>query len=223
MMGRGIRYLCSIEKKSMPAWLRSGLGALGYNSKESIYIRQANAMIASIRAAGTQEDLFKASELDMKTFRDHHSVLSLHLWLLNRRIGVDSQEDAHHVTKLKQELFDFFWEDSIGRIRELQNVRELMVNKHLRTTQTYTFALMKDLDQVFIPNAANTEPKSNEGHDQSVLLGQALWRGVFQEREETRDRSVESLIGYLSRADEMLEGLDTESVRWGRVGWSECL
>lgn len=205
----------SAAEERLPGWLKMGLKVLGWDSKEAVTIRHANALLNCASSATVDYERFR-DRVDLKDdFRDNHSIQSLHMWMLNRRIGFNegSEKDA---VALQQELFDLYWEDSIARIRRIEGVRELMVNKHLRTAQGYTFKMMKDMDKAI--EAFGTEEENDEG---TLKLGQAIWMNVFRADESTLDENVERVISYTERNLEILTDMKDEDVLWGRVEWKE--
>eukprot|EP00938_MAST-03A_sp_MAST-3A-sp1_P003883 g3883.t1 len=205
----------SAAEERLPGWLRMGLKVLGWDSKEAVNIRQANALLQCASSSAVDYERFRDQVGLQNDFRDNHSIQSLHMWMLNRRIGFNQGEEKDAVA-LQQELFDLYWEDSIARIRKIEGVRELMVNKHLRTAQGYTFKMMKDMDKAI--EAFGTEGKQDEG---TLKLGQAIWMNVFRADESALDENVERVISYTERNLELLTDMNDDDVLWGRVEWDK--
>ena len=214
-MNRRLASGSAAEEKVLPGWLRMGLKVLGWDSKEAVNIRQANALLQCASSSAVDYERFRDQVGLQNDFRDNHSIQSLHMWMLNRRIGFNQGEEKDAVA-LQQELFDLYWEDSIARIRKIEGVRELMVNKHLRTAQGYTFKMMKDMDKAI--EAFGTEGKQDEG---TLKLGQAIWMNVFRADESALDENVERVISYTERNLELLTDMKDDDVLWGRVEWDK--
>jgi len=208
----------TVAEEKLPGWLKMGLKVLGWDSKEAVAIRRANALLELTSDRGVDYNAFRET-VDLKDdFRDNHSIQSLHMWMLNRRIGF-TEGNQKDTIALQQELFDLYWEDSIARIRRIEGVRELMVNKHLRTAQGYTFKMMKDMDKAI--EAFGTAEKETEQEEAELKLGQAIWMNVFRGDESTLDENVERVISYTERNLELLTNMKDEDVLWGRVGWEK--
>ena len=77
-------------------------------------------------------------------FRQIHAMLSMHVWIIHRRLFTENKMLADTDPKkndnllLQEEIFDLFWNDTSARIRA-QGVNELTVNKHLKDAQRATF------------------------------------------------------------------------------------
>ena len=72
-----------------------------------------------------------------REFRPRHAVLTLHVWLLHKRLLAD-QYDHDNALTIDEEMFNILWDDSLCRIRQT-GAMELAVNKHLQKVQQYTF------------------------------------------------------------------------------------
>lgn len=82
-----------------------------------------------------------------REFRPRHAVLTLHVWLLHKRLLVDSY-DQSAALKVDEELFSILWDDTTCRIRQT-GVMELAVNKNLMQVQQYTFLHLTHYDHVY--------------------------------------------------------------------------
>jgi len=72
-----------------------------------------------------------------KDFRSYQAILTMHVWMLHKRLLVDTG-DPHSAHLIQEELFDIFWTDSNNRMRAY-GVNEMMLAKNLKTVQQYTF------------------------------------------------------------------------------------
>ncbi|CAM9874329.1 unnamed protein product [Chrysoparadoxa australica] len=85
-----------------------------------------------------------------KDFRSQHMLLSLHVWIIHRRMVVERFKDERSyigemTTEIQEYLFEELWEDTRRRMRHL-NVEELMIKKRLQDVQEYTMWAMCKYD-----------------------------------------------------------------------------
>jgi len=208
LIRRGVcPHLPVVQKRAFAStanpFLMKVLDMLGYNSPEALRIRQAESLFQNVEKAAVDSGIMNALKLE-DDFRNTHTMISLHLWLANRRILLETPHDE----LLQQEIFDIFWEDTIGRVRKLK-VKELFVHKQLRTAQGYTFDMQLGLDEAFASEDGLNDQK----------LGEVLWRSVFREEEGTLDEDVEQLVAYIHRQGDRLAAIDYEEFRWGKFTW----
>jgi len=84
-----------------------------------------------------------------REFRPRHAVLTLHVWLLHKRLLAD-QYDHDNALTIDEEMFNILWDDSLCRIRQT-GAMELAVNKHLQKVQQYTFLHLTHYDHCYTP------------------------------------------------------------------------
>eukprot|EP01041_Mallomonas_annulata_P004358 gene4358-8671_t len=175
-------------------------------------------------------------------FRSKHTVLLMHIWMINRRLLIEGKEG-----KLIQEcLFDELWEDTCARIRSV-GIGELSVNKNLKDVQGYSFRFCVELDHALsladpkhnpvtvpVPMAVGSGTATGTAEDETsstvtlqgeeaVLdaMGGTLWRLLYLRRTDpslTEDHVLQ-LARYLRREQLSLMQLSRDAVLDGRIRW----
>jgi hypothetical protein len=100
----------------------------------------------------------------------------VHIWMVHKRLLAD----IPHGKDIQEALFDYLWEDTCARIRQ-QKVNEMSVNKHLKSVQAFSFKLCIELDQSL---------KNEEKEEQILDIGGAVWRAVYDRRDDVSDEQV---------------------------------
>jgi len=120
-----------------------------------------------------------------REFRSRHAILTLHIWLLHKRLLHDTV-DKDGALLVQEELFNILWEDTICRIRK-EGVNELLVNKNLMKVQQYTFLHLTHYDHAYTEFLNKPEERLKE-------LRKLLWQHVY-----LRDESLEDWNDLLDR------------------------
>lgn len=110
-------------------------------------------------------------------FRGKHALLMVHLWMVHKRL---LSENIPNGKDVQEAMFDFLWEDTCSRIRQAK-VNELSVNKHLKGVQAFSFKTCIELDQSL---------KMNSEDEIITDIGGAVWRSVYDRREDVTDEHV---------------------------------
>jgi len=82
-----------------------------------------------------------------RDFRPRHALLTLHIWLLHKRL-ISDHDDPETALMIQEELFNILWDDTTCRIRQ-QGISEMLVNKHLLQVQQYTFLNLTHYDHAY--------------------------------------------------------------------------
>eukprot|EP00555_Chaetoceros_dichaeta_P009116 CAMPEP_0198256704 /NCGR_PEP_ID=MMETSP1447-20131203/6545_1 /TAXON_ID=420782 /ORGANISM="Chaetoceros dichaeta, Strain CCMP1751" /LENGTH=166 /DNA_ID=CAMNT_0043943401 /DNA_START=311 /DNA_END=807 /DNA_ORIENTATION=- len=121
------------------------------------------------------------------SFRPQHAVLSMHVWFLHKRLIVNSAAPPTHTPAptsettptapstnllIDEELFDIFWNDTRSRIRAVDGIHELTVNKHLKDAQQATFLQCTQYDHAFLD--FRDDPQK-----QHAIICDAVWKHVL--------------------------------------------
>jgi len=145
-------------------------------------------------------------------FRASHALLTLHIWFLHKRLLKEDQ------LWLQEELFDILWNDSKSRIRAVDGIHELTVNKHLKDVQQVTFQHCTHLDHVLTLPLGSPE-RTEE------LCG-AIWIHILLKRDDTTETSkiteqvIRRMAAYVEyQYDNIVHRLPPEYFMEGRVAW----
>ena len=132
-----------------------------------------------------------------RTFRSRHALLTLHVWLLHKRLVLDTY-DPSTALHVDAELFHILWDDTTCRIRAQPNVMELAVNKHLLQVQQYTFLHLTHYDHAYdddddMDNTMLQEgPEAQQQQRRHQELRNLVWHHVF-----VRDPALEHAVDVL--------------------------
>lgn len=148
-----------------------------------------------------------------REFRPRHAVLTLHIWLLHKRLLAD-EYDKDTALAVDEELFNILWDDTTCRIRQA-GVYELSVNKHLMQVQQYTFLHLTHYDHCYTEFLDKPEARLKE-------LREIVWHHWFMS-----DPAVEHRTDHLDRIcwyidanyRNMMHELPDEYYRESRVAW----
>mmetsp|Transcript_14209 Transcript_14209/g.21632 ORF Transcript_14209/g.21632 Transcript_14209/m.21632 type:complete len:303 (+) Transcript_14209:124-1032(+) len=150
-----------------------------------------------------------------RDFRPRHAILTLHVWLLQKRLVAD-EVDPHTSLMIQEELFDMFWVDTRIRIRE-QGLMEMTVEKHLRDVQQYTFQQCVHLDEAFSIGEDNKEQRIKRFEE---LCG-VVWVHILERSEDKAHADhIHRLVAYIEyQYINIMKQLPDEYFREGKVGW----
>lgn len=141
-------------------------------------------------------------------FRSKHAVLVLHIWMVHKRL---LHESIPHGKDIQEALFDYLWEDTCARIRQ-QKVNEMLVNKHLKHVQAFSFKLCIELDQSL---------KMEQEEEVIMDLGGAIWRSVYDRNESLTDEHVLEFARYIRREQLALSTTDPNNILQGSFKWGD--
>lgn len=146
-----------------------------------------------------------------RDFRPRHAMLTMHLWLLQKRL-ISDKVDNHSSLLVQEELFEIFWDDVQKRIRE-QGLAEMTVSKHLNDVQQYTFTHLTHYDHAF--NEYENDPKKRL----EELCG-LVWMHVMLQEEKFCSEQVERIAIYIDiQYHNIMYELPEEYWREGRFAW----
>mmetsp|Transcript_12133 Transcript_12133/g.17690 ORF Transcript_12133/g.17690 Transcript_12133/m.17690 type:complete len:312 (-) Transcript_12133:295-1230(-) len=147
-----------------------------------------------------------------RQFRPRHAMLTLHVWLLHKRLLADTN-DPHSSLLIQEELFDILWNNARARIRA-EGVNELTVNKHLKDVQQITFQQCTHLDHAF----SNFDTTSFEKRSEEIAA--AIWMHILLKDEEAYNDHIRRLTAYVEyQFANIVHHLPEEFFREGRIGW----
>eukprot|EP00560_Eucampia_antarctica_P007784 CAMPEP_0197827226 /NCGR_PEP_ID=MMETSP1437-20131217/4052_1 /TAXON_ID=49252 ORGANISM="Eucampia antarctica, Strain CCMP1452" /NCGR_SAMPLE_ID=MMETSP1437 /ASSEMBLY_ACC=CAM_ASM_001096 /LENGTH=273 /DNA_ID=CAMNT_0043427991 /DNA_START=89 /DNA_END=910 /DNA_ORIENTATION=+ len=145
-------------------------------------------------------------------FRARHSLLTLHIWFLHKRLL--KEDDLW----LQEEVFDILWNDSKSRIRAVDGIHELTVNKHLKDVQQVTFQHCTHLDHV------TTLPLGSKERMEELCA--AIWIHILLKRDgetespEITEQVIRRMAAYVEyQYDNIVHKLPLEHFKEGRVAW----
>mmetsp|Transcript_20937 Transcript_20937/g.31918 ORF Transcript_20937/g.31918 Transcript_20937/m.31918 type:complete len:324 (+) Transcript_20937:80-1051(+) len=154
-------------------------------------------------------------------FRAHHGLLTLNVWLLNKRLMMKNDNDSKLV---QEELFDAFWNDTRARIRAQDGISELMVNKHLTDMQQRTFQNCFLLDEGI--SLSDEQARKSE-------IGAVVYNYVYLKKEDVPTMLIMRFVDYIEEEYQNITGMnagtgeqDKSSYHLaqhffdeGRIGW----
>lgn len=180
------------------------------------------------------ERLFRAAEYHAKNpiwyqsgrlpneFRPYHSILTMHIWFLHKRLitttlseseNSPSLVDTHTAHLIQEELFETLWADTRTRIRAQDGIHELTVNKHLKDVQQITFQHCMHYDHAF----TFEDPLKRREE-----LALAVWTHVCMRNEETYNDFLNRMALYLEWQYQNIMVDLPEHYFWeGRVNWGD--
>jgi cytochrome b pre-mRNA-processing protein 3 len=120
-----------------------------------------------------------------RDFRPRHAMLTLHLWLVHKRLLAD-QYDKNSALAVDEELFCCFWDNTSNRLRQ-SGVHELAVNKMLKQVQQYTFMHLTHYDHTYTDYL-------DRPYDRLQELRKLVWMHIF-----VRQPSMEKAYDHLDR------------------------
>eukprot|EP00586_Coscinodiscus_wailesii_P009765 CAMPEP_0172512064 /NCGR_PEP_ID=MMETSP1066-20121228/241509_1 /TAXON_ID=671091 /ORGANISM="Coscinodiscus wailesii, Strain CCMP2513" /LENGTH=302 /DNA_ID=CAMNT_0013291701 /DNA_START=73 /DNA_END=981 /DNA_ORIENTATION=- len=147
------------------------------------------------------------------SFRSYHAVLTMHVWLLHKRLILDKISPDTSLM-VQEELFDIFWNDTLIRIRA-EGITEMLVNKHLKDVQQVTLQHCVHYDHAF----TFSDPVRRR---EEVAL--AVWKHVLLENEEAYNDQINRLAIYVEwEYDNIVCQLPEEYWREGRIAWGDIV
>jgi len=147
-----------------------------------------------------------------RQFRPRHAMLTLHVWLLHKRLVADTH-DPHTSLLIQEELFDILWNNTRARIRA-EGVNELTVNKHLKDVQQVTFQQCTHLDHAF------SDFETTDFEKRSEEIAAAIWMHILLKDEEALNDHIRRLTAYVEyQFTNILHQLPDKYFREGRIAW----
>ena len=149
-----------------------------------------------------------------RDFRSRHAVLTMHVWLLHKRLLADTY-DKNSALSIDEEFFNVLWDDTTCRIRQT-GVMEISVQKNLQKVQQYTFLHLTHYDHCYTAELLQDPAQRLEE------LRRLVWHHWFH-----RDPAFEKRYDHLDRIawyvdtnyrNIMLQWPD-EHYRTSRVEW----
>lgn len=118
-------------------------------------------------------------------FRSRHTVLLLHIWIVNSRLIKEGKRGL----STQECLFDEFWDETTNRIRSV-GVPEMSVNKRLLEVQKYSWQVCTELDGTFA-NKTHTDTEKLDN------IAGIMWREIYNRRDEVDVDHVVKLARYV--------------------------
>lgn len=152
-----------------------------------------------------------------KDFRSYQALLTMHIWLLHKRLIMDT-EDPHRAALIQEELFDIFWTDSSNRMRA-HGVNELLINKNLKTVQQYTFMHLFHYDHCYTELLDNPKERLDELKN-LVLTHILLINPEDQKSLDEHDDHAERIAWYIeTQYQNIIHDLPDSFYRKVRIAW----
>ena len=158
------------------------------------------------------------------SFRPVQSLLTLHVWMVNRRLVIEAKAALETSPVLnwelvQQEFLETFWHDTKVRIRA-EGVRELSVDKGLRDVQNYSLQQCMALDHV-------VDQITNDKKARLDNLGLVIWTNVYYGCHDGKDDDgavpdeyIDAIAKYtLQQYDNISSKLPQAYFAEGRVSW----
>ena len=221
--GKNTNIWLDVMKRSLSTSSSSGGGSVGADMKDMV--RRMNPLAQS-RNIKMGERLFRAAQsrsndlhwyVDGRVstaFRARHAMLTLHVWFLHKRL---IKEDS---LWLQEELFDILWNDTKSRIRAVDGIHELTVNKHLKDVQQVTFQHCTHLDH------ATSFPLGTSERFEEISA--AIWLHILFKRDESTEdpRITEQVLHRMAayieyQYDNIVHQLPKDYFMEGRIAWGE--
>eukprot|EP00882_Tetradesmus_deserticola_P019021 GHRQ01020463.1.p1 GENE.GHRQ01020463.1~~GHRQ01020463.1.p1 ORF type:complete len:270 (+),score=105.31 GHRQ01020463.1:279-1088(+) len=187
---------------------RAFLTAIGAYSRKQRLRNGASVLYRAITEAAERPELHAALGLDGSKFTSSHSLLSLHMWLIIRRLAQEGTPPPKDVKVFNQMLYaDYFFKDVERRV-------------YAYGVTIHVSKWMKRLEQVFFGgceayDAALQQPEAQ----QTAALTGALLRNVYEGDEVQRPWAL-LLARYLLREQQCLSMTDTEDIYTGQILFS---
>ena len=136
-------------------------------------------------------------------FRSFHTLITVHVWLLHKRLLKLGKQGR----RIQEALFDELWLDTSNRIRNL-GIGEISVNKRLQEVQGYTFKFCVELDE-----AISQSTEEEIIHD----IGGALWRSLWLHNEDMDHDLVIKMAKYIYQEHCDIDQISPLAMIEGRV------
>lgn len=153
--------------------------------------------VAQARRPGFYTDLEVPDTLDGR-----FELVSLHVYLLLRRLRADHQRTA----RLAQALFDEMFDDMDGSVREL-GAGDLGVGPRVKKMARNFYGRIKAYDAGLDGSRAD--------------LRESLRRNLYGNLEAVSDIALDAVAGYMVRTDAALAGRSLDQLMQGRVEFAE--
>mmetsp|Transcript_14812 Transcript_14812/g.59317 ORF Transcript_14812/g.59317 Transcript_14812/m.59317 type:complete len:244 (-) Transcript_14812:107-838(-) len=204
----------SFATSSVEERLRPLLWLIGYYSDDSTRSRNAESILQSCSLQAHHPAWVRRGLLPAEDFRPRHTLIMTHVWMVHRRLHAFAPGKPLRDAKLLQEvLFDELWEDTTRRIRAIDGVAEISVDKHLRDVQRYSFAAAVEYDRALL------EENADERLDK---LAAAVWRHVYlaSDEDQMTVSHCEHVARYLQSQLAMLAELPEGDVVEAKFKWA---
>jgi len=152
------------------------------------------------------------------SFRPQHAMISMHVWFLHKRLLVDSKSNNNNRNlSVDEELFEFLWNDTKSRIRAVNGIHELMVNKHLKDAQQSTFLQCTQYDHAFTEFA--DDPKGR-----FEIVCDSVWKHVLNGKDDTSEELIRRIGAYVMfQAENIISKLPDHYFEEGMINWGSML
>ena len=118
-------------------------------------------------------------------FRSRHTLLLLHIWIINSRLVLQGKRGL----QTQECLFDEFWDETTKRIRAV-GIGEMSVNKRLLEVQKYSWQVCTELDST----VATTKQTDIQKLDN---IGGIIWRHLYNGNDSIEDTHILKLARYV--------------------------
>uniref|UniRef100_A0A383W0X7 Ubiquinol-cytochrome c chaperone domain-containing protein n=1 Tax=Tetradesmus obliquus TaxID=3088 RepID=A0A383W0X7_TETOB len=187
---------------------RAFLTAIGAYSRKQQLRNGAAVLYRAITEAAENPELHRALGLDGSKFTSSHSLLSLHMWLIIRRLAEEGVPPPKDTKAFNQMLFtDYFLRDVERRV-------------YAYGVTIHVSKWTKRLEQVFFGGcqAYDTALEQPEGQRTAALVA-ALLRNVYEGDEDERPWAL-LLARYLLREQQCLSLTSVEDIYAGQIRFS---
>jgi cytochrome b pre-mRNA-processing protein 3 len=172
----------------------------GYYSKQSAYMRAAKELNACVKEQAADPGLHKAMDIPADSFQHRHALLSLHVWMVLKRLRLEGKPGK----KISQIMYDEFQDDVEHMVR--QAGVQVRLGKHLSELEKQFYGSSTAYDRAI-------------GSDPPETLAAALWRNVYQ-GEGGRKAASERLARYAQRGVACLAKTPSAALLEGRISFN---
>ena len=172
----------------------------GYYSKQSSYMRAAKELNACVKERAADPSLLKVMDIPADSFQHRHAMLSLHVWMVLKRLRLEGKPGK----KISQIMYDEFQDDVEHMVR--QAGVQVRLGKHLSELEKQFYGSCTAYDRAI-------------GNDAPETLAAALWRNVYQ-GEGGRKGASERLARYVQRGIACLAKTPSTAVLDGRISFT---
>ncbi len=171
----------------------------GYYSKQSSYMRAAKELNACVKEQAADPRLLTAMDIPADSFQHTHAMLSLHVWMVLKRLRLEGKPGK----KISQIMYDEFQDDVEHMVR--QAGVQVRLGKHLSELEKQFYGSCTAYDRAI-------------GSDPPETLATALWRNVYQ-GDGGRKGASERLARYVQRGVACLAKTPSAAVLEGRISF----
>jgi len=186
-------------------WQLLGLRIFGYFRKDSLRIRQAQAIYRSCVQQAESPSILRALELPDDKFLTRHQLISVHVWIVNKRL---LQEGTKAAKKLQAEVFDTLWENTERRVRNA-GVAETSLSKSMAEIQKISFGAMVSYD-------IGLKIKDDDDFE----LSSAVWRNLFASRENVTDDKVIRVAKWMRAEVNRVSSIPFDVIEEGQLDFT---